>query len=243
MRAAAGFVLAFLGFLAPTQAADDQGKVVYEAQCVPCHGMAGEGGYGAKLATPHLAHARSKADIIKIIAGGIPGTNMPSFGLLADIEIAQAAAYVQTLGQVPEAPLPGDPLKGKAVFEAKGCPSCHIMRGVGSGFGPELTEVGIRRNIEYLRNKITNPNVQITEGFESVKAVNSDGSVVEGVKINEDSFTVQIRDASRRLHSLRKTDLKQYSKLKTSMMPAYGRSLSSTELNDLVSFLAAREDK
>src|ERR1700742_4908877 len=102
MRAAAGFALVFLGLFMPlhaaeNQAADDQGKLVYEAQCVPCHGMAGEGGYGAKLATPHLAHARNKADLIKIIARGIPGTNMPSFGLLADIEIAQAAAYVQTL--------------------------------------------------------------------------------------------------------------------------------------------------
>jgi cytochrome c oxidase cbb3-type subunit 3 len=242
MRAAAGFVLALLGFLTPMRA-DDQGKLVYEAQCVPCHGMAGEGGYGAKLATPHLAHARTKADIIKIIQRGLPGTNMPSFGLLADIEIEQAAAYVQTLGRVPEVPLPGDSLKGKTIFEAKGCPSCHIMRGAGSGFGPELTEVGIRRNVAYLRNKITDPNMQITEGFVSVKAVTSDGTVIEGIKINEDSFTVQIRDASRRLHSLRKAELKQYAKLTTSMMPAYGNTLSTAEMNDLISFLAQREDK
>jgi putative heme-binding domain-containing protein len=238
--------LSLFTLLAPlaVKAADGQGKVVYEAQCAPCHGMAGEGGYGARLAVPHLAHARTKADIIKIVQRGLPGTNMPSFGLLPDIEIAEAASYVQTLGQVPEiAPL-GDAAKGRVIYQANGCPACHIMRGEGSGFGPELTEVGIRRNFAYLRKKIADPNAQITEGFSSVKAVKADGTTIEGIRVNEDTFSVLIRDRARHVYSLRKADLKSYDRLENvSMMPPYGGKLSEAQINDLVSFLAQRGER
>jgi putative heme-binding domain-containing protein len=222
-------------------AADDQGKVVYEAQCAPCHGMAGEGGYGARLATPHLAHARNKADIIKVVRQGLPGTTMPSFGLLPDVEIAQVSGYVQLLGRVSEVPLPGDPVKGKALYEANRCSGCHILRGDGSGFGPELTEVGERRNFDYLRKKLADPSAQITEGFMTVRAVTKDGTAIEGIRISEDNFWVLIRDPARRLHSFRKSDLETYDRLEQrSMMPSYADSFSDSEMNDLVSFLATR---
>jgi cytochrome c oxidase cbb3-type subunit 3 len=230
-----------LSLLSNLQAAEDQGKVVYEAQCSPCHGMTGEGGYGAKLAVPHLAHARTKSEIFKVVQRGLPGTNMPSFGLLPDLEISQVAAYVQKLGRVSETPLPGDPLKGQAIFESNGCFGCHILNGKGSGFGPELTEVGIRRNFEYLRNKIVEPSAQVTEGFMTVQAVTADGKLIEGIRITEDPFFVLIRDSSGRLYSLSKSELRQYTRLeKKSLMPAYGKTLSDRQIDDLVSFLATR---
>ena len=62
--------------------------------------------------------------------------------------------------------------------------------------------------------------------------------------MNEDSFSVQIRDAGGVVHSFRKTELRQLRKEpgKTAM-PSFRGALSAAELDDLVAFLAGLEDE
>jgi mono/diheme cytochrome c family protein len=72
-----------------------------------------------------------------------------------------------------------------------------------------------------------------------VRAVKKDGTAVSGHRVNEDTFTIQLRDATGALHSLRKSELvtleKQAGK---SSMPAYGGVLTEGEIDDLVAYLA-----
>ncbi len=240
--AGGAFLLLVSSLNAATPNGIAQGKSLYQAQCAPCHGMTGEGGYGPTLNRVRLLHAPDHATLFRVVKGGIPGTNMPGFGLLPDAEIEEVAQYVRTLGTVEKTALPGDARNGELVFESKGgCTGCHIVEGRGNGFGPELTEVGARRNVAYLRTKLLDPGTSIAENYWTVQVVKRNGETLNGLWVNEDSFTLQLRDASGRIHSFRKGDLKESKRLDhTSLMPSYSQTLTKSEIEDVVSYLAER---
>jgi putative heme-binding domain-containing protein len=215
------------------------GKRLFEAQCAPCHGIDGRGGKGANLAIARLRHAVDNQELVAVIREGIQGTGMLRAWQLDDHELLQVAAYVRSLAHVAASSAHGDPVRGRAVFEAKGCSSCHIVNGVGASLGPELTEVGARRGPQYLRKKLLNPGAETADGFLLIRAVLADGREVRGIRVNEDSFTIQIKDAGNRFHSFRKTDLARLEKeFGKTLMPSFGATSSAEELDDLVAYLA-----
>ncbi len=60
------------------------------------------------------------------------------------------------------------------------------------------------------------------------------------MRVNEDDFTLQLRDDAGRFHSLDKRDLKSLEKRRQmSLMPGYADALSEAELDDLVAYLAS----
>ena len=61
------------------------------------------------------------------------------------------------------------------------------------------------------------------------------------MRLNEDTFTLQLRDASGKLHSFRNMDLHEIKKLHgESPMPSY-QNLSPEALQDLIAYLASRK--
>jgi len=57
--------------------------------------------------------------------------------------------------------------------------------------------------------------------------------------VNEDTFTIQLRDVDGSLQSLRKADLASLEKPPgASVMPSYRDTLEPDEIDDLVAFLA-----
>src|SRR5262249_6414248 len=151
------------------------------------------------------------------------------------------AGYVETLGRTAVEKLPGDPERGRALYHGKGgCAACHIIRGAGTAMGPELTEIGARRNSEYLRESLTKPGAAVSEDFLVVSVATRDGKAVRGMRINEDTFTIQIRDTAGRLHSFRKSALAKINKeFKASLMPSYESTFTPAELDDIIAFLAS----
>jgi cytochrome c oxidase cbb3-type subunit III len=90
-----------------------------------------------------------------------------------------------------------------------------------------------------LREALTDPGASVSEGFLVVTIVTRDGHRLRGTRLNEDSFTIQLRDASSELHSFRKLDLAELKKESgVSTMPSYRDSLSPAELDNLVAYLA-----
>jgi cytochrome c oxidase cbb3-type subunit III len=216
------------------------GKRLFGGQCAPCHGITGGGGKGANLAVPRLKHAADNQELVAVIRGGIEGTGMLEAWQLNESELIQVAGYVRSLGSVAASAIPGDPAKGRAIYEARGCSGCHIVAGNGSSLGPELTEVGARRGAAYLRKKLVDPSEETPDGFVIARAVTHDAREVRGIRVNEDSFTIQIKDAANRFHSFRKSELVQLEKDSTrSLMPAFAATLSPAELDDLVAYLAS----
>jgi cytochrome c oxidase cbb3-type subunit III len=175
-----------------------------------------------------------------VITDGI-APEMPGNPFLSDQEVASAAAFVRSLGKLPQDPVPGDPARGGAVYARSGCSNCHIVEGRGFAYGPALSDVGERRSVAYLRQAIVRPESALPEGFLLVRVTTARGKVVEGIRINEDSFTLQIRGSSGEFHSFRKQNLRKIDKLRgKTPMPPYETILDRAALDDLVSYLAAQ---
>jgi putative heme-binding domain-containing protein len=113
------------------------------------------------------------------------------------------------------------------------------VAGRGEGFGPELTAIGSRRSASFLRQTVLKPGSTLPDGFQYVSAIPSSGAAVRGIRVNEDSFTIQLRAAGGATHSFRKSELKDLRRLHgETPMPSYEGQITGTELDDLVAYLA-----
>ena len=70
-----------------------------------------------------------------------------------------------------------------------------------------------------------------------VRAVTLDGKVINGRRLNEDTYSVQLIDEQEHLVSLQKSELREYDVLKTTSMPSYKDKLSAQELADLEAYM------
>jgi len=225
-----------------TAAADiDQGRRLYMGRCAGCHGPAGDGGKGANLAVPNLPRASADRSLYRIIRYGIPDTEMP--GSLMDAhELWQTAAFVKTLGKVAATPVTGNARNGEQVFKIKGnCLNCHALGLQGGRIGPSLSGIGARRGAAHLKAKIEDPASDVPHTFRLVQLTTKNGKSLRGIRLNEDTFSIQIRDFSGTPQSVWKDDIAQITSEKKTTMPAYRGLLTATELNDLVAFLAAEK--
>jgi cytochrome c oxidase cbb3-type subunit 3 len=214
------------------------GRKIFESQCALCHGQSGTGGRGPGLNRPVLSHAPDAESLRRVISNGID-PEMPGAWQLHPHEVEKVAAYVRSLGTVPQEQIPGDGVRGEALYRSKGCAGCHMIRGVGEGLGPELSDIGARRNAAYLRQTLLNPAGSLPEDFLVVEAVTESGETVRGLRVNEDTFTIQLKSSEGRFYSFRKSALKELHKRKDQTpMPSFQQSLTSGELDDLVAYLA-----
>jgi cytochrome c oxidase cbb3-type subunit 3 len=247
------FLLGALATLTIGQTAQPDGKQLYQTHCAACHGQTGEGGSGPTLATPRLVRATNEASLLKIIKEGIAGTEMPS-SRLDDAQIKQLAAFVQSLSKLPVEKSSGDAARGAKLYAGKGgCANCHTIntaRSEGSSYGPDLSDIGLRRGAKHLMTSLIDPEADVpksylqyrpgtavADNFLQVRLVTRAGQRINGVRVNEDSFTIHVREMSGRVHSFFKSELRELHKDwgKTSM-PSY-RKLTQTELDDLVAYL------
>ena len=72
-----------------------------------------------------------------------------------------------------------------------------------------------------------------------VRAVTRDGRVINGRRLNEDTYTVQIITVEGRLVSLVKSELREWSVSPTSPMPTFKDTLTPGELIDLVTYMSS----
>jgi cytochrome c oxidase cbb3-type subunit III len=221
------------------------GEKLFSVHCALCHGPKGEGGRGPLLAQAKLSHAPDDAALLKVIEEGIRGTEMPAAGAMSDHEMRQTAAYVRSLGKVSTKPVPGNPAHGADIYRSKGnCGSCHSIHGDGGVSGPDLADIGSRRSAAYLRESIVDPQAAVPEGYLLVALVTKNGQNLKGVRVNEDSFSIQVRDDSGRSYSFWKTDVATIDKQRgKSPMPSYKGQLTDDELTDLVAYLASLKEE
>ncbi len=214
------------------------GKRMFDSQCALCHGHGGTGGRGPALNRPQLGKAPDDEALRKLVREGLP-PEMPRAWQLSVREVASVAAYVKSLGAVAMEHLPGDPGRGAAVYRAKGCSGCHIVAGSGIGRGPELTQVGARRNGAYLRESLVKPDAYVPDGYLVLEVVARDGGTVRGTRAAEDPFTIQVADANGDFRSFRKdaVEIRRWPGMST--MPSFEKNLAATELDDLVAYLAS----
>jgi cytochrome c oxidase cbb3-type subunit III len=263
--ALAGFVLAAVmaqaddnPFAGQAKAAK-AGEYQFRINCALCHGLGAHGGgRGPDLTRPQKKHTHSDGDMFQVISNGIPGTAMPANGTngqgvgMTSEEIWQIITYIRSQEVKASAHPAGNAGKGKELFYGDAnCSLCHMIEGKGGRLGPELTAVGTSRTrvalVESVRNPsrrlawgLTEPTKEFAQEYESVTAVTSDGKEIKGVTLNEDSFTVQIMDATEQIHLLEKDKLRSFQKTRDSAMPKYStETLSDKDLEDILAYLSS----
>jgi cytochrome c oxidase cbb3-type subunit 3 len=228
-----------------------RGRMLYVASCARCHGVNGGGGEGPPLARERLPRAPDEASLLFIMTEGIEGTAMSGSWWLSETEQRQVAAYVRSLapsGASAGDRSVGDATHGRELFERGRCAGCHTVGGFGTARGPDLTELGLRRGAAYLREAILDPAAALPKGLTAlpsdfsdylmVRLVDADGTEVRGMRMNEDSYTIQLKDGRGNLHSFYKPELRELEKqFDRSLMRSFRDTFTDAEVEDLVSYL------
>jgi len=208
--------------------------------CAYCHANDGTGGRGANLTNGEYRFGGSDAQLFETIRNGISGSDMPPTRG-PDQEIWRLVAFVKRLGsQGLNEKAPGDAAAGKRVYDTKGaCARCHSINQLGGNIGPDLTQVGRRRSLRFLEESIVKPEADLPLNYRGIRVVAASGETVTGIRLNEDDFSIQLRELSGNLRAFLKDSVKEIRRDNPSLMPAYGSALSKKEMEDLVAYLSS----
>jgi len=214
------------------------GARLYDAQCTTCHGATGDGISGVDLRSGKFRNAATDQDLSRVITNGIQGTAMQAFKFDPS-ELAGIVAYLRNMNSFDRGSVKaGDAGRGRMAFDGKGgCARCHRVGAQGSRVAPDLSEIGAARSPGSLVRSLTDPTSQMMPINRPVRAVTRDGKVINGRRLNEDTYTVQLLDEQERLVSLAKADLREFTILSVSPMPSYKNTFTPDELADLVAYL------
>ncbi len=216
------------------------GKASFRLRCSICHGIHAEGGRGPALNRGEFAAGDTDLAIYRVIAEGIPGTEMPAFGARStEDNIWRMVAYLRTFepaaGEKPD----GNVARGEEVFwNQGGCGGCHRVGQRGGAFGPSLTRIGRSRSAEYLRDALVDPEKDLPPGYYVVKIVTADGQTVHGIGLGYDDFSAQLIDASGKIHSYLREDAQSIEREFASLMPdSYAESLTDEQQKDVLAYM------
>ena len=214
------------------------GASLYAARCVTCHGPQGDAIGNVNLRSGKFRNASTDNELAKFIRSGSPAAGMPPFAL-DNAEMAGITAYLRNMNRFDTASVTaGDASRGRAIFEGKGgCVACHRVGQLGSRVAPNLSDIGSLRSPGSLQRSLLDPTSQMMPINRPVRLVKKDGTVVNGRRLNEDTYSVQVIDDKERLHSILKADLREFTISKTSTMPSYKGTLSSNEIADVLGYL------
>ena len=214
------------------------GAQIFATQCATCHGPSGDQIPGVNFRAGTFKRVVSDNDLRATITNGVPGTAMQPFAFGAS-ELTGIVSYLRNMSSFDaHGLLVGDVARGQALFAGSGnCASCHAVNGKGPRVAPDLGDIGSLRTAELLQRTLLDPAASMLPANRSVHAVTKDGKVINGRRLNEDTYTVQLIDEQERLVSLTKADLREFTVLKTTPMPSYKDKFSAQEMADLEAYL------
>ncbi len=127
-------------------------KIYRDINCSYCHSINGVGGavgpdlsnIASQLTKQQLTNYLQNPDLM------VPNTLHPKLQFTPD-ELTEIVAYLETLGPpvVYTAQAP--------VLFSQNCAECHTIHGVGGKVGPDLSQEGSHRTIDFLESFITDP--------------------------------------------------------------------------------------
>lgn len=224
------------------------GRKLYDQTCQTCHGGEGRGDRGPALTTGKFPHGSDDGDIFRNIRNGIAGSGMPAFSILTADQIWQVVSYIRSLSGAAAAPpneaVPGDVAAGETMFFGKAaCGACHQVNGRGGIVGPDLSAAG-KSAAQSLRAKIVEPNAdpdvngRARRGPGVVVVKTKDGREIRGSRRAEDTYSLQLVDASGKLLLLDKADITEERYEFKSLMPDdYAKRLTVAEIQNVVAYL------
>ncbi len=228
------------GTITPAQV--ESGSRLYSANCFACHGANGDQVPGTDFRRSIYRRGSFDEDLVRAINQGIPGTAMVPVKLGVS-EVADVIAYLRSMSEYKvAASKAGSAERGKQVFEKMDCGGCHRVNGRGAALGLELGRIGAVRNGDVLE-RILMDATRSAPPHRVVRAVTAKGRAINGRRLNEDTFTIQLVDEQDRLVSLVKSELRELVVVKTWRMPTYRDKMSAAEAEDLLAYLIALKGK
>ncbi len=144
----------------------------------------------------------------------------------------------------------GDPGHGEEVYMTT-CSSCHILKGEGGTAGPDLSNIGTK-GIKNISESILQPAASFTPGYETYVVIGKDGKEmvreskkVAGIKVSEDSESVEIAvDSDTRIKVL-KSEIKELvvDKNKSLMPEDMIEMLTVKDYQDVLAFMIMQKEK
>lgn len=114
---------------------------------------------------------------------------------------------------------------------------CHnTAGGHGGRAGPDLTDLGDRRDREYFLESVIQPQAEVTAGFGNVGIRLKDGAAVAGILVVEDGSSVTLEISGDR-KKIARADIAELTP-PVSGMPPMGLTLSAHDLRDLIEYLS-----
>lgn len=217
----------------------ESGSRLYGAQCAGCHGPNGDMVNGVDLRRGQFKTAVTDEDLARVLAVGAPAAGMPAFAGLQSRDVAGIIAFIRssfdaTAGGVAL----GDATRGRTLFSGKGgCSGCHRVNGSGPRLTTDLSDIGTIRTPVSLQRALLDPAGFLLPANRMIRAVTRDGRTIRGRRLNEDTHTVQLIDEQENLVSLTKADLRSLEFSPVSTMPAATKTLSATEIADVIAYL------
>jgi putative heme-binding domain-containing protein len=217
----------------------DAGGRLYLANCTGCHGPEGDGVAGINFSQGKFRRGATDDDLIRIIVRGIPGTPMPPSGI-ADNQVATIVAYLRSMTAGNGDASSGDAARGKTIVEGKGqCLTCHSIGVNGMHAGPALSDIGAMRRSADLTASLVEPGGDIRQENRSIRVVMKDGRTLTGRFLNQDTFSIQMIDATDKLISMETSNVRESTVLTTTPMPSFKDKLTAQELADVVAYLSS----
>lgn len=152
---------------------DYKGQELIRERCSVCHRYRGKGGdigpdfddLGDYVSSMQLVEAmwNHGPDMMEIFREH--DIKRPTFKG-RDIEHVLAALRTPTTKVPPGTFTMGDPVKGKRLFEEKGCAHCHAYRGVGGTVGPDFADVDLDYSAAQIGGKMWNHGPKMWELME-----------------------------------------------------------------------------
>ena len=172
------------------------------------------------------------ADIIRRGRGAMPAFFLPPE------EVQALAHYVQSLNpQATELASAGDANRGERIFFAEGqCSSCHMVRGQGSGEGPDLSSIAKKLSLADLKQALIDPSAHIADGYGMVTVQRNKGGALQGFARAQGSHDLVLETNDGRLHLLLSGEYRSITPDKGSAMPPYHGS--DEEQRDLLAYLS-----
>ena len=134
----------------------------------------------------------------------------------------------------------GDRRRGELLFrthQQAQCSRCHRVGRFGSDVGPELSQIGAKRDADYLLRAIVEPSADIDEKYRAQLYLLESGEVVKGVPLKEGESETTIADSEGNQITIANEDILQTKVQTVSLMPDMRDALTPSELRDLVAYL------
>lgn len=137
--------------------------------------------------------------------------------------------------------LPGDPVRGDAIFHqnsAAQCMTCHSVHGQGGTIGPGLSTIGAKFDRPQLLEAILQPSKAIAPEYVTYTVETQDGRVFGGLLINKSANAITLKDTQGRTSQIPTSNVASLTAQPLSMMPELVlRDISVQDAADLLAYL------